>query len=82
MVWRRLLFLISASLLCIVTAQAGEKESFAELEIGAASEWSLPGGGSSLGPSAALEFTAIKDRLEIELGVSPRFGNGQTVAPN
>jgi len=77
MVWRRLFFLISVSLLCTATAPAAEKEPFAELEIGAASEWSLPGGGTSLGPSAAIEFSAIKDRLEIEMGVSPRFGNGQ-----
>jgi hypothetical protein len=49
-----------------------EKESAAELEIGAAGEFSLPGGSSGFGPSAAIEFSPVKD-LEIEIGVSPLF---------
>ena len=61
-----------------VQAEDKERESIGELEIGVAGEWSLPGGRSSFGPSAAIELTAIQDRLEIELGVSPLFANGQT----
>jgi tetratricopeptide (TPR) repeat protein len=41
-------------------------------------EWTLPGGASSFGPSAAIEFMPIKNRLEIELGVSPMFSRGRT----
>jgi hypothetical protein len=72
--------LSAALLLYAATAQAEdkEKESSAELEIGAAGEWTLPSGASSFGPSAAIEFAPIKDRLEIELGVSPMFSRGQT----
>lgn len=71
---------LAALLLFAAKAQAGdkEKEPSAELEIGAAGEWGLPGGGSSFGPSAAIEFTTIKDWLEIELGISPLFRRGQT----
>ncbi len=55
-----------------------EPESVAELEIGAAGEWGLPNGESSFGPSAAIEFSAIQDRLEIELEISPLFSRSQT----
>jgi hypothetical protein len=70
----------AALLLCAAPAQAQDKdkEPSAELEIGAAGEWASPGGVSSFGPSAAVEFAPIKDRLEIELGVSPMFSRGQT----
>jgi hypothetical protein len=33
---------------------------------------------ASFGPSAAIEFNTIRDRLEIELGVSPVFSRAQT----
>jgi hypothetical protein len=71
--------LVAALLLVGGKAQAGEKEKepSVELELGAAGEWSRQSG-SSFGPSAAIEYTAIKDWLEIELGVSPLFGGGQT----
>ena len=59
-------------------AQAEEKEPSAIFEIGAAGEWGLPGGASSFGPSVAIEFTPIKDWLEIEAGTSTLFGRGHT----
>jgi hypothetical protein len=55
-----------------------ESDSIAELEIGAAGEWGLPNGEFGVGPSAAIEFTAVRDRLEIELGISPLFDRGET----
>lgn len=61
-----------------VRAQDREKDPTAELEIGVAGEWAMPGGASSFGPSAAIEFTPMPDRLEVELGVSPMFSSGQT----
>jgi hypothetical protein len=61
---------VAVGLLLFRAAAAAEreKESSVELEIGAAGELSLPGGASSFGPSAAIEFTPVKD-LEIEIGV-------------
>jgi len=69
--------LIAAPLLFAANAQAEEKEPSAIVEIGGAGEWGLPGS-SSFGPSAAIEFTPIKNWLEIEGGVSTLFGGGQT----
>ena len=57
--------------------QAGEKESAAIVEIGAAGDWGL-NGGSSYGPSLAVEVTPIEHWLELEAGVTPLFGRGQT----
>jgi hypothetical protein len=57
-------------------AWAEEKEPTAIVELGAAGEWDLPGG--RLGPTAAVEFTPIKDWLEIEAGISTLFSGGQT----
>jgi hypothetical protein len=72
--------LIAAAISLAVSAQAAEKEeeAAAELELGAAIEWGLPGGGFSFGPSVGIEFTPIKDWLEIETSVSPVFGGGRT----
>ncbi len=71
---------MAALLLFEATAQAEdkEKEPTAELEIGGAGEWSLPGRGFSVGPSAAIEFTPIENWLEIEVGVTPLFGGDHT----
>jgi hypothetical protein len=73
---RTLAGLIAAMLLIAPSAQAGdnEKEAPAELELGAAAEWAVPGGGFSFGPSVGIEYTLIKDWLEVELEVSPLFG--------
>jgi hypothetical protein len=57
-------------------AWAEEKEPTAIVELGATGEWDFPSG--RLGPTAAVEFTPIKDWLEIEAGVSTLFGGGQT----
>ena len=72
----RQLLLIAAPLLFGPTAQA-EEEPSAIVELGGAGEWGLPGS-SSFGPSAAVEFTPIKDWLEIEAGVSALFSRGRT----
>ncbi len=60
-----------------VRAEDKEREPSAEIEIGAVGDWGLTGA-SSFGPSAAIQFTPIKDWLEIELAVSPLFGGGRT----
>jgi hypothetical protein len=77
MVWRRKLLLIFAALLFTASAQAEDKEPTAIVELGAAGEWGLPGA-SSFGPSFAVEFTPIKEWLEIEAGVAPMFHGGRT----
>jgi hypothetical protein len=63
--------LIAAALLLPASVQAGgrekEKEAPAELEIGAAAEWAIPGGGVGFGASVGIEYTLIKDWLEVEL---------------
>jgi hypothetical protein len=71
---------IAAVLLFIGNAQAEDKakESFAEIEIGGTGEWGFSGGGASFGPTGAIEVTPIENWLEIEAGVSPLFGRGQT----
>ena len=74
--------LIAAALLFPASVQAGgrekEKEAPAELEIGAAAEWAIPGGGVGFGASVGIEYTLIKEWLEVELEVSPLFGAGRT----
>jgi hypothetical protein len=61
-------------------AHAGdkEKEPSAILEIGGASEWNLQNGAASVGPSVAVEFDAIKDWLELEVGFSPLLKKGSS----
>jgi hypothetical protein len=75
MAWRHLLLFILAPLLFTANAWAGEKEPTAIIELGPAGEWGLPGS-SSYGPSLALEFTPIKDWLEIEVGAARLFHRG------
>lgn len=77
MVWQRVLLLIAVLLFVSARAQAEEKEPSAIIELGGSGEWGLPGA-SSFGPSAAVEFTPIKDWLEIEAGVAPLFSRGRT----
>jgi hypothetical protein len=60
-----------------VRAEEKEKEPLAILELGGTGEWA-PSGGSSFGPSAAVEFEPIKNWLEIEIGTGPLFGRGHT----
>ena len=71
--------LMAALLLLAGKAQAEEKiEPSAIIEFGGAGEWGLRNGGSSFGPTVAIEVTPIKNWLEIEAGVTPRFGGGHT----
>jgi hypothetical protein len=72
--------LIAAVISLAVSARAAEKEkeAAAELELGAAAEWGVPGGGFGFGPSLGVEYTLIKNWLEIEAEVSPAFGGGRT----
>ncbi len=72
----RVLCLTVALSLFAGEAWSEEKEPTAIVELGAAGEWDFPSG--KLGPTAAVEFTPIKDWLEIEAGVSTMFGGGQT----
>jgi hypothetical protein len=59
-------------------AQSDEKEPIAILELGAAASRSLNDGGSTGGPSLAVEVTPIKEWLEIEAGVTPFFSKQPT----
>jgi len=63
------------ALLITANARAGEKQPTAIVELGPAGEWGLPGT-SSCGPSLAVEFTPIKDWLEIEVGAAHMFHRG------
>jgi hypothetical protein len=55
-------------------AQSLDKEPLAIVELGGAGQWNVKGGGSSFGPSAAVEVTPIENWLELEAGVTPLFG--------
>ncbi|HTD41880.1 MAG TPA: hypothetical protein VK671_14725 [Mucilaginibacter sp.] len=52
-----------------------KKEPVAIGELGGAASRDIKGGGTSWGYSLAVEVTPIEDWLELELGVSPTFGN-------
>ena len=71
--------LIAAAMTLAASARAAEanKEPLAELELGATGEWDLGGGGFGLGPSLGIEFTPIKNWLEVETAVSPVFRSGR-----
>ena len=75
MAWRHASVFILAPLLFAADARAGDKEPTAIVELGPAGEWGLPGP-SSYGPSLAVEFTPIKDWLEIEVGTARMFHGG------
>jgi hypothetical protein len=68
------LFLCSAN----AFAQSVDKEPAAVLEIGVAPSHSLKGGGSSFGPTVAVEVTPIENWLELEAGVTPLFARHST----
>ena len=59
------------------TAAAEEKEPTAVIAIGGTTEWALPGA-TSFGPSASIEFTPIRNWLEIEIGAATLFRRGVT----
>ena len=72
--------LLSALLLCCgaACAQSDEKDPAAVIELGAAGSWNVKGGGSSFGPSFAVEVTPIENWLELEAGVTPLFRSHAT----
>jgi hypothetical protein len=59
-------------------AQSADKEPAATLELGAAPQRSLTGGGWSFGPTVAVEVEPIKNWLELEAGVTPFFNRHST----
>ena len=71
--------LAAVSLLCAttVTAHAGQPDPAAIVELGASGQWGVHGG-SSYGPNLGVETTPIPEILELEAGVTPFFGSGQT----
>jgi hypothetical protein len=72
--------LVAFLLLCSANgfAQSVDKEPAAVLELGAAPNLSLKGGGSSFGPTVAVEVTPIENWLELEAGVTPLFARRST----
>src|SRR5580704_2033655 len=69
-----LLLLFSAN----AFAQSDDSDPAAIIEIGAAPNQSLTGGGTSFGPDLAVEVTPIDNWLEIEAGVTPLFNRDST----
>jgi hypothetical protein len=69
------LFLVAFLFLCAgnTAAQTVEKDPVAVVEIGGAVNWNFKGGGSSFGPTMAVEVTPIENWLELEAGVTPLF---------
>ncbi len=59
-------------------APAKEKDPLAVVALGAAGDWGFPDGKFSGGPSVAVEFSAIKDWLEIEVGGAKLFRRGSS----
>ena len=73
--------LVLSTLLLIAAAayaQSADKEPVAILELGAAASHTINTRGAASGPSIAIECTPIKDRLELEAGVTPLFSAGAT----
>ena len=68
---------VIVSLLLTAPVYAEEKEPLAVFELGTAVSWTAPNA-SSIGPTVAVEFTPIKDWLEIEIGTGPLFAAGST----
>ena len=59
-------------------AESPDKDPAAVLELGGAVAWGVPGGGSSGGPTVAVEVTPIEDWLELEGGVTGLFAKGSS----
>jgi hypothetical protein len=72
--------LLAFSLLCAgsALAQKVEKEPAAIVELGGATDWSITEGGSSFGPTVAVEVTPIENWLELEAGLTPLFRRHST----
>lgn len=67
--------LVAALLGSSAVVRAEDREPTAVVALGGATEWSLDGG-TSFGPTASVEFTPIKDWLEIEIGATSLFSRG------
>jgi hypothetical protein len=61
-----------------VFAQSVDKEPAAIIELGGATSSNIKNGGSSFGPTVALELTPIENWLELEAGVTPLFSRHST----
>jgi len=72
--------LIASLFLCsgIAMGQSVDKEPAAVVQLGTAAGRSLKDGGSSFGPTVAIEVTPIENWLELEGGVTPLFGRHST----
>jgi hypothetical protein len=62
----------------VAVCHGEDEEPAAVLELGAAGEQSLNGGGSTIGPTIAVEVTPIENWLELEGGVTSFFNHGKT----
>jgi hypothetical protein len=71
--------LLASLLLCSgnTLAQSLDKEPDAVLELGGTADWNVKGG-SSFGPTIAVEVTPIENWLELEAGVTPLFTRHST----
>ena len=58
--------------------EKGPKEPLAILQLGGGVDWGLNGGVPGFGPSVAVEFTPIRNWLEVETGVATSFSKGRT----
>jgi hypothetical protein len=77
----RISVLLASLLLCSMNAIAqsnSEKEPAAVVELGGAASRTLQSGGSSFGPTLAVEVTPIENWLELEAGVTPLFSPNST----
>src|SRR5580704_14770030 len=59
-------------------AQSVDRDPVAVVEIGGAANWNFKGGGTSFGPTVAVEVTPIENWLELEAGVTPLFTRHST----
>ena len=74
---KRALLWVAITLLMVPgMATAEENEPLAVVALGGAGEWGFPGGKLSRGPSAAVEFSLIKDWVEVEVGGAKLFRRG------
>jgi hypothetical protein len=72
--------LLASLFLCVgnAFAQSVDKEPAAIVELGGAVDSSVKGGGSSIGPTVAVEVTPIENWLELEAGATPLFRRHST----
>jgi hypothetical protein len=70
-----MLFFFSAG---VAAAQDAGKDPLAILEVGGNPSKSLSGGGWTMSPTVAVEFTPIENWLELEIGTTPIFARHST----